>query len=123
MQARATPSCSSAASGSTRAEAEPRDRAGDRCRARSTASSRGTRPAYRADGSARAGVAGPVEHDLVVRDPERDPPAELADHQLELLVGERQEPPAAIADEMMVVLMLAPDCLEAGGALARVHAL
>ena len=64
-----------------------------------------------------------MQHDLVIGDLERHAPAELVDRLLELLVGERHEPPAAVADEMVVVAVLAAARLVAHHALAGLDSL
>src|SRR6516162_10289120 len=67
-------------------------RFGSTCRSRTAKVESGTATktshAPRAD-LAAAVLAGPVQHDLVLGDPHRDPPAELLDRALEVRVGER----------------------------------
>ena len=56
-------------------------------------------------------------------DGEREPVADPVDRRLELIVGEGQHPPAAVADRVVMVLARVMSRLEAGDAVSRIHAL
>jgi hypothetical protein len=68
-------------------------------------------PAARVRALLSAAVAGAVEHDLVLVNAHRDAAAELLDRALQFRISERCDRSAAVADEVMVVIVLAAERL------------